>query len=112
MRSHEVPESDWKVFRELRERALQRFCDRALARARELSRDESRSPHKRFRKVFRYLQDRNEDLAYAFDNPGRSRMVVQLAAIHGLDLLEPEEFARFTEETRKRARSVVDIYSD
>jgi hypothetical protein len=30
MSLHDVPESDWKVFRELQQHALERFCQRAL----------------------------------------------------------------------------------
>jgi hypothetical protein len=30
MKLHDFPESDWKVFRELREVALDRFCRRVL----------------------------------------------------------------------------------
>jgi hypothetical protein len=38
----------------------------------------------------------------AFDDPRRSQMVLQLATIYALDLLVPEEVARFTPETRTR----------
>lgn len=102
MVSQDVPESDWKVFRELREGALQRFCDRTLSRVEEFCQDESRSAHDRYLAVYRYLRERDEELAYAFDDPKRSQMVPQLAALHALDLVEPEEFARFTEATREK----------
>jgi hypothetical protein len=50
------------------------------------------------------LQDRDEELAHAFNDPRRSRMIVQLAAIHAYGLLESEEFARFTAGTRGHRR--------
>lgn len=102
MGNPEVPESDWKTFRELRERALERFCRESLSRVQELCGDTSRDPHERYLEVSRYLQDRDEELGRAFHDPRRTRMIYQLAAIHSAGLLEPEEFDRFSEETRSR----------
>lgn len=98
----DVPESDWKTFWELRERALERFSRKALSRVRELCEDTSRDPHEHYLAVSRYLRDRDEELARTFDDPRRSRMISQLAAIQGHGLLEPEEFDQFSEETRTR----------
>jgi hypothetical protein len=102
---HDVPESDWKTFRALREVALQRFCERVLDELGSIVRDDSQTHHERYSAVFRLIQERDERLAHAFDSPARSRMVVQLAAIHALGLLSPDELGRFTQETR----SVVDL---
>ena len=99
-------ESDWKAFRELRETALQRFCERVLEELLPLIRDRSRSHHERYLAVFRLIQERDEQLAHAFNGPARSRMVVQLAAIRGLGLLSPRELERFTHETRSIVESL------
>ena len=103
--SHGFPESDWKIFRELRELALDRFCKRILDELERLRLDTSRSHHERYLDVFRLLQDRDDEVAHAFNDPRRSRMLIQLAAIHAYDLLEPDEFARFTPETRDTIES-------
>jgi hypothetical protein len=50
--------------------------------------------------VFRLIHERDEQLAHAFEDPARSRMILQLAAIHALGLVSPAEFQRFTQETR------------
>ena len=98
--SHDVPESDWKVFRELRERALERFCKRALEEVQTILGHGSQSYHNRYLDVFRLLQTRDDELAHAFNDARRSRMMIQLAAIHSYGLLEPNELERFTEPTR------------
>ncbi len=103
---HPLPESDWKTFRELREVALQRFCGGVLEELRSVSQDGSRSHHERYLAVFRLLQDRDKQLAHAFDQPARSRMIVQLASIRALGLLSADELARFTEGTRDRIESL------
>jgi hypothetical protein len=100
MVSRGFPESDWKVFRELRELALERFCKRVLEDLESFRVDESRSHHERYLDIFRLLQDRDAELAQAFDDPRRSRMIPQLAAIHAYGLLELAELARFTSGTR------------
>ena len=105
MVSHGFPESDWKIFRELREVALERFCKRVLAELEPLRLHTSRSHHERYLDVFRLLQERDDELAHAFNNPRRSQMIVQLAAIHAHGLLEPEELARFTPQTRATIES-------
>jgi hypothetical protein len=99
---HEVPESDWKTFRELRQVALERFCKRVLDEVPRFPLDTERSYHERYLELFRWLGERNDELAQAFDDPRRSQMFWQLAAVYGHGLLKPDEFARFTPLTRKR----------
>jgi hypothetical protein len=100
------PESDWKVFRELREVALERFCKSVLDRTEAFRQDIRLSHHERYLALFRWLGERNQELALAFDNPGRSRMLSQLVAMRALDLLEREELMRFTRETRERVETL------
>ena len=95
-----VPESDWNIFRELRALALERFCKRVLEDLEPLRRDASQSHHQRYLNVYRFLQARDEEIAHAFNDPRRSRMIIQLAAIHAHGLLEPDELGRFSERTR------------
>jgi hypothetical protein len=104
--SHGFPEIDWKIFREIRGLALERFCKSVLAELDALVQDESRNHHERYLDVFRLLRDRDDELAHAFNDPRRSRMIVQLSAIHAYDLLEPDELARFTADTRGTIESL------
>jgi hypothetical protein len=103
--SHDFPESDWKIFRELREVALDRFCRRVLDEIEPLRSNASRSHHERYLDVFRFLRERDEELAFAFNDPRRSQMIVQLAAMHAYGLVEPDELARFTPGTRTGVES-------
>ncbi len=95
-----VPEADWKVFRKLREAALERFCARILDEVDSVRRDDSRSHHERYGAIFSLLRERDRELAQAFDDPRRSQMIWQLATMAALDLLSPDELARFSPETR------------
>ena len=103
-------ERDWKVFRELRELALERLCQRALRDARVVVEDSSKSHHERFRDLFALVADRDEVIARGFDGPKRSEMLHQLALIHSLGLLEIHELARFSEDTRERVVSLARLF--
>src|SRR4051794_4046015 len=95
----QIPEPDWKRFRQLRPLALDRFCQRVLVEVNQLTADTGKSSHERYRALFKLLQDRDEELAAAFDAPRRSVAFVQLARIHFQGLLSEEEFAGFSAET-------------
>jgi hypothetical protein len=98
--SRDLPDSDWQTFRQVREVALERLCKRVLEELGGLIQDASGTYHERYLDVFRCLKERDRELASAFDDPRRSRMLQHLAAIHRLGLLEPDELARFKAGTR------------
>ncbi len=104
-------ESDWKVFRKLREPALERYCERVLDEVDRISSDSSRSHHERYLDVFQLLGERNEMLARAFDDPRRSQMLRQLAAMHALHLLEADDLARFDPEIQDRIAAMAELFS-
>ena len=70
--SLEIEESDWKVFRQLRPIALDRFCWRVLDEIQQVSADTKRSTHERYLAVYDLIQRRDRELADAFNDPRRS----------------------------------------
>ena len=106
--AHGVRDSDWKVFRELREIALDRLSARILAEVVDIARDESRGNHERYRAVWTLLRERDAGLARAFDDPRRSTMLWQLATIYDLGLLEAHEFSRFAPDTRESVHTLLE----
>ena len=96
------PERDWKVFRELREVALDRLCAGALRDATAVIESSSKTHHERFLDLFALVHERNEEIARVFDGLSRSRMLLQLALIHRLGLLKVDEMDRFSATTRER----------
>jgi len=103
----DIPESDWKSFRELRERALERFCRRVLEEIDRIRADESQSYHSRYGAVYRLLQERDRQLAHAFDDPRRSQMLIQLAAMVVNGSVERGELSKFTQPTRSSVETLV-----
>ena len=97
----DIPESDWKVFRKLREIALERFCERVLAEVRDIASKPAASYHRRYLDIFQLVQRRDDEIARAFNAPRRSTAIVQLAAIYSHGLITPDELSRFTEATQE-----------
>lgn len=97
----EITEADWKVFKKVRETALQRFSQRILDEMKALAEDKSRTPHERYLAVWKMMHKRNREIADAFDNMRRSAAKLQLLMMYRtLELIEPRELAPFSEEIR------------
>ena len=99
--SRDLPESDWKAFRKLREVALARFCERVLGEIGTIASTGATSYHDRYLKIYRLIDNRDEELASAFKDPRRSTAILQLAAINSYGLLSEKELLSFTPETRE-----------
>jgi hypothetical protein len=98
--SSDLPESDWKAFRKLREVALERFCERILAEVGRITSDAKRTSHARYLTAFELIQERDDQIALAFNNPRRSVAISQLATMMSLDLISHQELRSFTPRTQ------------
>jgi hypothetical protein len=96
-----MPERDWKVFRQLRPVALERFCERVLSRIKGIVRSGD-TAHQRYLRVFKVIDEQDRELAALFNNPRRSTAWSQLLMICAQGLLTPEEMQRFSEDTQRR----------
>jgi hypothetical protein len=94
-----INESDWKIFRQQREVALERFCQRVLSEIDRLSSDAQKTSHERYLAIYNHIKQRDEELALAFNNPRRSIAMQQLVCIQSHQLLTEEEILRFSQET-------------
>jgi hypothetical protein len=110
--SRELKEPDWRLFRQLQRLALERFSQGILDQIAVASTVDSKSYHQRYLDIFNLIQQRNEEMAEAFDNPRRSTAIIQLAVIVSHGWLTQEEFLRFGEETRNAVESFRDIDRD
>lgn len=101
-----VPERDWKTFRKLKDRALDRYCRQALDEIAALctAQEDGLSNHERYLQVFRRVQELDKDLSLAFDDPRRSTMTLLLISMRRLELLTDDELAQFSEGTLWRTR--------
>lgn len=108
----DIPERDWKILRELKPIALERYCRGVLEEVAALvgaSADGGGGYHHRYLALFKLLRERDGDLGNAFNDLKRSTALLQLACMRRLGLLTDEEFARFTQETRERVQGILEV---
>jgi hypothetical protein len=105
----EIPERDWKLLRELKPAALERLCGRILVSAAEIARASDATNHERYLQLYHLVQKQNREVAITFDDHRRSTALPKIAQIHSRGLFTEEEFARFTEETRKHVLALESI---
>jgi len=97
----EISEPDWKIFKPVRQQALERFCERVLAEAERIRADTSKSHHERYVATYQLLKERDKELVQAFDHLRRSTAVMQLATFRSEGLITGEEYMRFSTPTRE-----------
>ena len=97
----DFPERDWKLLRELKPVTLERLCERILRSAAEITTQSNLTNHQRYIKLWSLIQEQNEEVTLAFDDHRRSTAFLKILQIHRRGLFTDEEFARFSEQTRK-----------
>jgi len=97
----QISEPDWKIFKPVRQQALERFCERVLAEIECIRADASKSQHERYIATYQIIKERDKELEQAFDYLRRSTALVQLAAFRSLGLVTDDEYMRFSAPTRE-----------
>lgn len=98
--SGDFAEAEWRILRELKPVLLDRLCTRIMDECRAVMDDGTRSAHERYLALFQTVNERNEDVAMAFDDMRRSRAAWRLAWMRHLGLFHDDEWERFSPGTR------------
>jgi hypothetical protein len=108
--SSDIPESDWRRFKEVHTKAEERYCQGILEEvAAIMSRSAEESAHARYVKVYKLIKDRDKQMANAFGDFRRSTAVMQLGIMRRMKLLTDEELGLFTEQTRTRIEGIASL---
>jgi hypothetical protein len=97
----QISEPDWKIFKPVRQQALERFCERVLDDVERIRGDAAKSHHERYIEIYRLIKERDKELAHVFDYLRRSTALMQLAAFRSLQLVTDEDYMRFSAPTRE-----------
>jgi hypothetical protein len=97
----DIKESDWKLFRKVRELALERFCQRVLDEVGVITSAASPNAHERYLSIYRLMRERDKELAEAFNAPRRSAALMQLCIMARHELLTEQELAQFSAELHR-----------
>ena len=106
----DLPESDWRRFKEVHTKAEERYCKRILEEvAAILSQGTEGTAHDRYSKVYKLIQERDKQMANAFDDFRRSTAIMQLGIMRRMKLLTDEEVGLFSEQTRTRIEGIASL---
>lgn len=105
-----IKESDWKKFKHLQPLALQRYCDRMMKEVDAIIQDSDNDSYDRYCKMYKTVRDGDKKMARMFDGFSRSKALTQLAMYVDDGLLDDEEIAELSGETKEQIYSLVDFW--
>ena len=90
--------SDWEIFKVIKEKALDRYCERSLENVEKMIWNSKASNQQRFHDLFDLMQESNVKLGDIFDGHSQSKAYFQLLLMRREGLVEDEELEGLTEE--------------
>jgi len=104
--SAHIPESDWRLFKRVHGELLERYCARVLDELAASLKARDVTAHDRYVRAYKLLEERDEEMARAFDDFRRSTAVMQLAIMRSMGLLTDEDLNVFSEQTQVQVRGI------
>ena len=102
----QIPEADWRQSRRVHELLLERYCAHILDEITEVANATAATAHDRYLRIARLIEDRDKDLAQAFDDFKRSTAVMKLAIMRRMGLLTDEEMMAFSKQIQDKIRGI------
>jgi hypothetical protein len=99
--SYGIPESDWRIFRELRPVWLDRYCAKVNQQLIKKLTDPKRTEHERYLDAYKFIHQKDKELGDGFNDFRRSTATMQIHIINNLGVVTKEELSRFSESTRR-----------
>lgn len=99
-----ISESDWKKFKIVKEKAIDRFCSKALSEFKDVITDNDESNHSKYLKLYGLVVDTDKRLARIFDGLSRSKAQVQLTLIKREGLVDDEDLNGFSDEMLEQTK--------
>jgi hypothetical protein len=96
-----ISESDWNVYKRIRDLAQDRYSQRVLDEAGRIRQDESLSVQDRHAELSRMVRERDKEMFRVFDSLRRSSAVLCLMMMRSHDLVTDEEMQSFSPEVQR-----------
>ncbi len=97
-----MKESDWKVFKNIKEQAIKKYCTNVLDEFRDVIDDEKEHPHNKYLLLYKLMENRNKEMSLLFDHHSRSKAALQLIAIRAEELANKELLSELSTEFLER----------
>ena len=95
-----MKELDWKVFTDIKDKAIEKYCTLALEESKEVISDQKEHVHNRYLLLYKLLQNRNKQMSLLFDGHSRSKAWIQLIAIRNEGLADEALLSKLSDEFR------------
>ena len=105
----EIPESDWKYLRTIKDDMLDTLCKRINDGASLIYSNKKLSEYEKFRNLLEHIHEGQGRVANCFDDWRRSTVIMKLLALHEERLLTKEHLSHFSTETRQRLRDLSEL---
>ncbi|OJI30626.1 hypothetical protein VV99743_03335 [Vibrio vulnificus] len=102
-----IKESDWKVFCEIKNEAIQLYCKRQLTEVINTITDESELVGERYHFMCQYAKASEKQMKLIFDGHSRSKAFIQLMLMCEENLVTQEKFERLSDELKKDISELV-----
>ncbi len=106
-----MKESDWKIFKKIKEKALDKYCNRILKEFSNVIEKKNANAHSRYLELYKLIHDRDELLADIFNGHSRSKAGFQLLMMRREALADEallkelsDEFYQSTDPERYNSR--------
>jgi len=94
-----MKESDWKIFKLIKDQAIERYCKQELEKFSSAISDEDQHVHNRYLLLYKLVNNSNKKMALLFDGHSRSKAKLQLLAIRSEGLADEQLLRKLSEET-------------
>lgn len=101
-----MKESDWKIFKQVKATALDKFFSKILSEVQTTVSNSSQSNHERFLKLYYFINSSNKKMSNIFDGYSRSGANLQTMLMRNNDLLSEEMVAKFTAEFQAMTKPI------
>ena len=102
----DIKESDWKIFKDIRGTALERFSERILSEVHQAAEDGTKSSHEKYLAIYTLIHKRDREIANAFNDFRRSTAFMQFGLIYSYGLVKEEEWNKFSPEFQEGIRAL------
>lgn len=92
-----ISEADWKVWKALRLRTIDKFCEQTFSQLQQLI-DGEAAIHDRHRLLYQLVTERDQQIEELFDPLTRNRSLHQLLNLYRVGLIEDEDLSPFSDE--------------
>jgi len=105
----DIPERDWKKLKSIKDQALETACERILERVQSLIKSRDDGSHKTYLKLWRLMEDEDEQISLMFDDVKRSTGLYKLGVWKLNGILSQKDFDDLSKETQQRVKAFCDI---